>query len=594
MKKLSILIISFIFVLPAFADNIPIDVARTVAKNFYYEKSNIKQNQINFDEQTVLSNDIVSFYVFNTENNQGFVIVAAEDNYVPILAYSLTNYFETENQPENVIQLWVNYSKPFNLFQKDNLKDVVVEPLTDHIKWNQDSGWNELCPADANGPGGHVYAGCVATAMAIVMKYWNYPIQGSGSHGYTPSGYDYQFADYENTTYFWSYMDDTRPNYYSALLQYHLGVSVDMMYSPDGSGAYSHDVPDALENYFGYSSSIEFLQRNNYSDPEWITVLQEQLNQALPMYYSGCSNSGCHAFVCDGYDSDNYFHFNFGWGGSNNGFYLLDNVGGYSQWNGVVRNIIPAVDYLEPVAYLDAELDFNNQNTVNIQWDASLDKNITSYTLYRNDVIIAEDISTSTSSYIDNDVQDGDYFYGIRAVFSDGQAICASDFIEVKNSFDITFQVMKNNNSFFSLPYPTVIFNGETKTVNLIGQVTFENVPLGINQNYIANHTDYDPINGFIDVNYDKKVILYFEEVTSIDNFQSKISVYPNPSPNGIFRINGVYENLLISVYDIIGKKVYNDNLIDHKINLSNLQKGIYLLKIQNNDQFIYEKIIIE
>ncbi len=619
MKKTTVLIISFFLVMPIFANNISIEIARTIAKNFYYEKTNIKQNQINFEEETISLNNIASYYIFNIENDNGFVIISAEDNYEPILAYSLNNSFETENQPENVkywlqiisdkityiIQndveasektqnLWIKYNLPPNEFHKNIYKSIVVESLTNQIRWNQGNGWNALCPEDDAGPGGHVYAGCVATAMGIVMKYWNYPIQGSGSYGYTPSGYDYQFADYENTTYFWSYMEDNRPNYYSALLQYHLGISVDMMYSPGGSGAYSHDVPYALENYFGYSSNIEFIERYDYNDSEWITILQNQLDQAKPMYYSGCSNTGCHAFVCDGYDTDNYFHFNFGWGGSNNGFYLLDNVGGYSQWNGVVRNIEPPIEYLQPVANLNANLDFDTENTVNIEWETSKNKSITSYTLYRNEEIIAENISTSSSTFVDTDVSDGDYFYGVRAIYSDGQTICASDFLTVKNNFKIIIQVRKNNNYIFHSPFPTVNFNGETKTVNFIGEATFENVSLGENKNITITHEDYEPISDFINVNSDKKIIFFFDDYTNIETTQQEYSIYPNPLNNGILNIEGVAENSQILIYNITGKVVYQNVLHLNKINISNLQKGIYLLKIKDGDINLSEKIIIQ
>jgi len=620
MKKINLLIFSFAITLHIFANPVSIDVARTVAKNFFYEKTNTKQNKINFTENTIFYNNETSYFIFNIENNNGFIIVSAEDNYNPIIAYSLNNSFETENQPDNlkywlqtisdkieyiknnnitatnkIKNLWSAYNTPYNSFQKNNSKITIIEPLTEHIKWNQGSGWNALCPEDQSGPSGHVYAGCVATAMGIVMKYWNYPIQGSGSHGYTPDGYDYQFADYGNTTYFWSYMEDGSPNYYSALLQYHLGISVEMMYGANGSGAWSEDVPYALENYFNYSSNIEHVDRYGYSDNEWIAILKEQLDDAKPMYYSGCSNSGCHAFVCDGYDSDNYFHFNFGWGGSSNGFFLLDNVGGYSSWNAVVRNIEPPVEYLQPVANLEADLDFETENKVNIDWQSSNNKEITSYTLYRNEEIVAEDIPTTTSTFTDTNVPDGEYFYGIRAIYSDGDAICASDFVEVKTNFEVIFQIRKNDNTMFYSPLLTVDFNGQTAIENFIGEVTFQNVPLGENQNYTVSCPDYEEINGLVNINSDNKFTIIMESSVNVENNQqSNISIFPNPSKNGIFQVEGIRKNSQISIYDITGKSVYNKTLSTQKINLSNLNKGIYLIKIQENNVIFTEKLIIQ
>ena len=172
-----------------------------------------------------------------------------------------------------VINTWQKYNTSNSNFVKDTDKEIIVYPLTEEITWDQGRGWNALCPEDPAGPGGRVYAGCVATAMGIVMKYWEYPIQGIGEHGYYPSGYDYQFANYGETTYFWSYMEDDSPNYYSALLLHHLGISVDMMYSAGGSGAYSQDVPYAMETYYGYDPSISFESREGYTDPQWIELL---------------------------------------------------------------------------------------------------------------------------------------------------------------------------------------------------------------------------------------------------------------------------------------------------------------------------------
>ena len=211
--------------------------------------------------------------------------------------------------------------------------------------WNQDSPYNAMCPADPNGPGGHVYAGCVATAMSMIIYHWRYPQQGTGSHSYYASGYGTQTANFGETNYDYYGMvnsSDTKYNEMIALLQYHCGVSVDMMYSANGSGAYSSSVPYAIKNYFGYANNAQIIYRGNLNT--WKTNLNQQMELEQPVYYSGCDNGGCHAFVVDGMQEqtdDSYYHFNFGWSGSMNGWYLVTNAGGFNQDNAMVRNFIP-------------------------------------------------------------------------------------------------------------------------------------------------------------------------------------------------------------------------------------------------------------
>jgi hypothetical protein len=120
-----------------------------------------------------------------------------------------------------------------------------------------------------------------------------------------------------------------------------------MMYGAGGSGAYSEDVPAAIISYFGYNPAAEALHRNDFTDTEWESMLMEQIDAGSPLYHSGCSNSGCHAFVCDGYDdnSPRLFHFNFGWSGQSDGYYTINNVGGFSSWQAIVRNFRPVDTY---------------------------------------------------------------------------------------------------------------------------------------------------------------------------------------------------------------------------------------------------------
>jgi len=295
----------------------------------------------------------------------GFLIMSADDNSVPVLAYSGSQDIVSASFPPNFLDWVASYNdqitelrsqktiQPANNQAWQSLLNGLipqreitrsVQPL---LSTNWDQGWpyNELCPSDNAGPGGHVYAGCVATAMSMVMKYWNHPATGVGNNSYYAVGYGYQSANFGATTYLWDEMPDALggSNLPVATLLYHCGVSVNMGYAPDGSGAQSADAADAFVDHFRYPQA-EIVSKSNYSAANWNALLKAQIDNGSPMYYSG-SGTGGHAFVIDGYDTADYFHFNFGWSGSYNGYFYTTSIcpGGsdFSQWQAAIINTIP-------------------------------------------------------------------------------------------------------------------------------------------------------------------------------------------------------------------------------------------------------------
>ena len=178
--------------------------------------------------------------------------------------------------------------------------------------------------------------------MSQVMKYWNYPEIGKGSHTYYHPKYGNLSADFGNDTYKWDEMPNSIWSHNDAIatLMYHCGVSVDMNYGPDGSGAQSKDVETALRTYFGYSAA-KYKERSSYQEEEWISLLKSELDKEQPMYFSGTGEPGGHAIVCDGYDNNDYFHFNMGWSSMGDGFYSINDVNGFYNNQAVVMNIIP-------------------------------------------------------------------------------------------------------------------------------------------------------------------------------------------------------------------------------------------------------------
>jgi len=296
------------------------------------------------------------YYVFSLNGTKGFIIISADDIIAPVLAYSTETNFNAGNIPPNVAS-WlkgyeheISYAIRTNMatapevqsewvtlnngpLQRDELKSATgVNPLVTSL-WDQSPYYNALCPFDTPN-NDRTVTGCVATAMAMVMKYHNYPTTGIGSLSYSTTRYGTLSANFGATTYNWTNMPNsvTSANNDVATLMYHCGVSVKMDYnvgSKGGSAAYvlasqsDFCVENALKNYFGYASTLQGLEKKNYTDSEWITLLKAELNANRPMVYAGEGTGGGHCFVCDGYNDSDYFHFNWGWSGSYDGYFLL-------------------------------------------------------------------------------------------------------------------------------------------------------------------------------------------------------------------------------------------------------------------------------
>lgn len=289
------------------------------------------------------------FNVYNVGN--GFVMVAADNRLKPVIAYSTESPFIVDQISPSLMDILDDYAAEIMHYLKQSSENSSIEhpmwreilemhPITRNqgevppliqTYWNQNSYYNNLCPDDDEGPGNHAYAGCVATAMAQVIRYWEYPTQGIGSHSYS-CDYGTLNANFGNTIYNYALMpnrltSDTPAAQVQevAKLIYHCGVSVEMNYGPDGSSASTSNTPNALHTYFGYEMS-SYISKSQYSSSEWNNIIKNQLDSLRPVLYRGSSDEGGHAFVCDGYDNQDYFHFNWGWSGSNNGYYLLSDL----------------------------------------------------------------------------------------------------------------------------------------------------------------------------------------------------------------------------------------------------------------------------
>ena len=198
--------------------------------------------------------------------------------------------------------------------------------------------------------------------MGQIMHYWRYPETGWGTNSYNNAGLTLS-ADFGNTVYDWDHMPDSLTDDSSdieveavATLLFHCGISVDMQYTTNGSGADSGDVPDALIRYFNYSRRLHIEKRSDFSDEEWISMLKACLDLQRPVFYGGKGSQGSHAFVCDGYDGNDLLHFNWGWGRANGYFALghLNPIGlSFNDKNFAILDINPEYEpwAVEATAY---------------------------------------------------------------------------------------------------------------------------------------------------------------------------------------------------------------------------------------------------
>jgi peptidase C10-like protein/Spi protease inhibitor/type IX secretion system substrate protein len=380
MKKNICLLIIFTFVMQLVqAKPVTPTTAKNLAISFYQQHSaKIPQTVSLFYTETSSTGEAL-YYVFNINSNDGFVIITADDAAHPILGYSTERQFKIPAAnttisywmkkrkqeiiaikaaniiaTEDIAREWAgDFSVNNNLSQRTSNPNSVatasVAPMV-QTTWDQSPYYNALCPGGVGNDGTSANAsvtGCVATAMAQVMKFWNYPAQGRDSSSYcdcTSGGYTDNYgilsANYGATTYSWSAMplNVSSPDSAVAILMYHCGVSVDMDYDPNGSGADALSIETggqpcsqiALVQYFKYdSATIQGYQKTegHYSDTAWVSLIKIDLNAGRPVIYEGDdSTQGGHCWVCDGYDVNNNLHMNWGWSGADDGYFPVTNL----------------------------------------------------------------------------------------------------------------------------------------------------------------------------------------------------------------------------------------------------------------------------
>lgn len=313
----------------------------------------------------VRNNDhnIPAIYVFNMPEYKGYVIASADMETDPVLGYGSVGSFSPDSLPCCLKYLLDSYARqisfarqsPISSKPKAETRVSNREPISPLVKsaWGQHAPYNNLCPLNN---GQRCLTGCVATAMAQIMYYHKWPERGKGSHYYEWNGQTLG-ADFGNTEYHYEKMKDSYINYtpsdddeYIATLMYHCGVAVNMEY---GLGASSAAVGgNIFQKYFDYSDSYWNTYVEDVNEEYLIDKIYRELLHKRPLLISGCSEDGRngHEFICDGYAQGDYFHFNFGWGGSHDDYFKLTAINpsyDFSYGQNIVGGLIPKKDVTE-------------------------------------------------------------------------------------------------------------------------------------------------------------------------------------------------------------------------------------------------------
>jgi hypothetical protein len=499
-------------------------------------------------------NNYKTIYAVNFKNSGGFVLVSTISTLNPIIGYIPNQVFDTNAfMPEGFKILLKDYSRQIIEIKQKGLSATIkieekvskkgnsntikgpgssVSPLLTTI-WSQGCYFNDSTPYDPSGPCQNAVTGCVATAMGQVINYYNFPPKGSGYHSYM-SNYGTLTANFGATNYNWNLMADTidanSPASSIAAVSQLLsqcGISVDMIYSAGSSGAYSENAVKAFTHFFNFDGSLKMLYRDNYTDSIWVQMVRDELDSLRPLYYDG-TGSGGHAFVCDGYQSGDYFHFNWGWNGSYNGWFLLTNLNpagmSFSSYNAAVFGLKPQISsgcqsttkvltetsghLNDGSSYQDYLGNGNCSWLINPQNAVSLKIDFYTFNLAYGDTLYIYDGSNSNATLISK-------YFGTNlpsTIYTSG----ATAFISFKTDSAL-------NSEGWSLSYQSEFCEGNSVLTALQGQISDGSGP-----NLYHNNTD---CNWLIDPGISAPIKLYFNNFGTESGFDF-LKIYDGANAN--------------------------------------------------------------
>jgi len=640
MKKLMLVIMILIFISTIIltGKEVSKETASQVAKNwvsYMNSRAGNDYREFNINQRIVNEN----LFIFGFENG-GFVILPNDDDISPILGYSLNSpitkkidnpalknwlgtYQKTiESVKSNKVintksrNEWDNLEKEQILsLQKSNATND-VNPLLGNIEWNQGRYYNAMCPDDTAGSDDHAYAGCVATAMAQIMRYHEHPTNPIGGHSFIPEDhpeYGEQRVIFNDFTYNWANMPEASLTAYNsdiAKLLYHCGVSVAMNYAPDGSGASSTDAANSLITHFNYKPTLEYVSKDD-STCNWDSLLISELDKSHPMFYRGESADGGHAFVCDGYQTGtpNYFHFNWGWSGYYNGFFMLDSLNpgssNYGENQGAIIGIAPNTSDTLYQIYKSFEnwalLGWRNINNNNDDDSLGYFSEISNPT-----IDLAHSGEIGIGIYTDSDADD--WAVTNKIFLPNSNKVDIAKFSFWANSYDpsnleninVKLSTTSNDVSDFTVTLDNIIGTPSTWT-----EYSYDLTSYAGDSIYIAvqsiNSGHYLWLDDFILTVIDTSGSLSIVENHLPNNFSLKQN-YPNPfNPLTTIEYNIPQNNFVkITIYNLRGEKtktLVNKNKIAGNYSVvfdgSNFSSGIYFYRIEAGNYSNTKKLVL-
>lgn len=399
-----------LFAESALAEQIDAQQARQQAMAFLNRNATTKKmlKGGNADLQLAYTAQSGEYYAFNASAADGYVLVSGDDRMPAVIGYSDEGKFDADAIPDNMREWLETYAEQVRYVQThagvriqsstDQTSIGNVYPLLGSTKWNQSAPYNNMCPTFSNnGTTQRTVTGCVATAMAQVMYYHRWPETGTGSNTYTFNlNSDEQqpltlSADFSQSRYDWANMlpsytgnETTTQNNAVAKLMSDCGVAMDMGYGAS-SGAVTRIAMNRMPKHFRYDKSIKFIMRDAYTLDKWLSIINGELLSNRPVIHTGASNQGGHAFVVDGCNSNGYYHVNWGWNGTSNGYFVLTDLtptdqgigsseGGYNLRQGLIYNIMPDRGGAVSIASTINEFITNNDkvalgSTASLRWN---------------------------------------------------------------------------------------------------------------------------------------------------------------------------------------------------------------------------------
>jgi hypothetical protein len=593
---------------------------------------------------------------------RGFAVVSGDDRTFPVLYYSTESIYDNSNippgfnalldsyaeqinfsiksnymAPEKVIKAWVLFERSDILLKKSTSAKMVA-PLV-HTQWNQGYPYNKFCPmVTSGGSGGRAYPGCAAVAMAQFLKYYEKPDYGKGSVSYNITGTGLISVDFENTNYDWTNIVNTLLNIKdsnqineTARLIYHTGVSIFTDYNGLSSGSSFTMVYEALSKYFLYSPGLFITKNNNindgkgYNENEWINLLKGELDKGDIVLYRAISMNGDegHVFLIDGYNSDDYLHINWGWGGTYDGYYLSTSLTpgkfNYSLKNEIIIQKIPISEKISLQFPANNSLFFHLSDK--LIWNYPSGNNKTKYRLH-----VARD-SFFIDKILDTIVNGDCFFKGLHADFDTKYywrigLWVDSNLVRWRTALSyFTTAGADNYNVICIAPgdgarnisvFPILMWNfaGDSSRIEkiriqiakdiLFSHQVFQTDTSGTNSIKAGNlerNTRYYWRAGTIIKNYGE---IFWSEIQSFFTEQNDISIsvnYPNPfnkSTNIIFHWKEK-AGLSVKIFNLLGEEIeafnYDVSALIENFAWSpkNLPSGVYYCKIKFND---VEKII--